>query len=234
MQADIAMKIANAVGAEFSLDEQASIERIPTDSADAYRNYLASLELNTNAHRDAKLNLLSLAIESDPNFSLAYASRAIVRARTLPRFLGPTNGSSLVAEQEALALEDVSMALALDPRLARAHLVRAIIESYNWQGRAAQAAFEQAAEYGPRDAGILAVYATFKSAIGQNEEAIEMVQQAVALDPVSVSGAAGPIMEFAGELDRAIAIYSKLFADGAGNTGIYGTNLGLMQVNRGN
>ena len=36
MQADIAMNIANAVGAEFSLEEQERIEAIPTDSPAAY------------------------------------------------------------------------------------------------------------------------------------------------------------------------------------------------------
>ena len=41
IQADIAMNVANALEAEFSAEEQADLDRVPTESSEAYRLYLA-------------------------------------------------------------------------------------------------------------------------------------------------------------------------------------------------
>ena len=74
IQADIAMKVANAIGAEFSPAEQAQIERPPTKSAEAYRLYLQSRDLiaiqSPEAIRQGVL-LLDRALELDPDFAQA-------------------------------------------------------------------------------------------------------------------------------------------------------------------
>ena len=46
---DIAMNIANALEAEFSLAEQESIEKRPTESLDAYQQYLRALSAISRA-----------------------------------------------------------------------------------------------------------------------------------------------------------------------------------------
>ena len=72
IQADIAMNIANALEAEFSLEEQASIEETPTDSPEAYVLYLRATTiffeepglLNVTRNRSRLEALLLTAIEA--------------------------------------------------------------------------------------------------------------------------------------------------------------------------
>ncbi len=72
IQADIAVNIANALEAEFSLAEQQSIERLPTASTAAYARYLRSIATLVLPN----VQYLDEAIALDPDFGLAYATKA--------------------------------------------------------------------------------------------------------------------------------------------------------------
>ena len=61
-----------ALEAELSPAEQESIERAPTNSAAAYALYLNALD----ADFDGAQSYLDRAIEIDPSFALAYATKA--------------------------------------------------------------------------------------------------------------------------------------------------------------
>ncbi len=74
IQADIAMNIANALRAEFSLEEQREIERPLTTSPEAYALYLRTRTVALTP--DALLALLDRAIELDPSFAAAYGRKA--------------------------------------------------------------------------------------------------------------------------------------------------------------
>ena len=110
MQADIAMNIATSVGAEFSLSEQESIEKIPTQSPAAYALYLQALSVPAAI----SIPYLDQAIEADPEFALAYAQR------TVPSNLRLVGIGIGLAPDEALELErsvyeDADRALSIDP-----------------------------------------------------------------------------------------------------------------------
>jgi len=74
IQADIAMNVANALRAEFSQAEQARIEAVPTDSPEAYAEYLRA---RAAVEYDTAFGLLDAAIRLDPEFALAYATKAL-------------------------------------------------------------------------------------------------------------------------------------------------------------
>lgn len=122
IQADIAMNIANALLAEFTPDEQARIERAPTQSTEAYALYLRALESNDH---DGAVSLLREAIEVDPQFAVAYAELAAVYA------FGVINTDGFAAmpaeergELEALSRQYAEQAIQIEPSLGLAHFAR--------------------------------------------------------------------------------------------------------------
>ena len=222
IQADIAMNVANALEAEFSLEEQASIEEIPTESLEAYRFYLAADDLNLSSDWNLALELLDRAIEADPDFVLAYGERAWVRAQV------PTFGTGSQAEFEArveemerLAFADIDTVLELDPNMAWAHLAAGYIHSQHWRGALAQEAFARAFELSPNNPQVLSNYAAFKSWIGHHEEAVRLAERRNELDPMGggVGGRFGlaRILTRAEESERSIAIYRDLLETNPGN-----------------
>ena len=144
IQSDIAMNIANALEAEFSLAEQQSIEKIPTVSPEAYAWYLRALAWAGNRMAD-----VSRALEIDPNFAAAYAFRAWLHAGGVT-FSGDVD----TAEEERLALEDAERALALDPTLGLAHVALANVHEIYWRWEEAREAYERAYELSPTTAEV--------------------------------------------------------------------------------
>jgi tetratricopeptide (TPR) repeat protein len=177
MQADIAMNIANALEAEFSLAERTSIETVPTESAEAYALYLQALSMIPSA---AQQSLLGRAIALDSEFALAYALRARTHAENLLGTSG-TNPAQ-AAEFERLVREDAVRALKLDPTLGQAHAALATIHYANWRGSEAEEAFRQAYELRP-DPDLLLEYGRFKRYRGEYEDAIRLQREGYALDP---------------------------------------------------
>ncbi len=179
MQADIAINIANAIGAEFSLEEQESIEKMLTRSPAAYALYLQGLSTP-----ESFPSYLDQAIALDPQFALAYAHRAILNTFNL---VGVGYG---LAPDEALELErrvyeDAERALAIDPTLGLAHAALAAVHQANWRGTAAEQAFQRSVELSPNDVDVLVQYAEFKRARGERDEAIRLHRRALELDPNS-------------------------------------------------
>jgi tetratricopeptide (TPR) repeat protein len=211
------MNIANAVGAEFSLEEQESIERRPTDSPEAYEYYLRALA----APAPADAVLLDQAIEADPEFALAYATRA-----TLANFgligVGGTSPDEGV-ELERIVQSDAGRALALDPTLGLAHAAVAVPHFVNWRGAEAEQAFQRAMELSPTDVGVLVLYGRFKRFRGDFDEAIRLTRRAVELDPNNL-GSLNQLAQhyrMSGNQEAAAAVYTDMLDRGSSGVGIY-------------
>jgi len=94
MQTDIAIKTASSLEAVLTPEEKARIEKDPTRSAGAYKDYLKANVLSDNAlyyllagnkfvdsiSFAAAISMYDKAIQEDPGFALAYARRAIARS----------------------------------------------------------------------------------------------------------------------------------------------------------
>jgi len=181
IESDVAMNVANAVGAEFSLEEQASIEKIPTDSPEAYALYLRALETTERAARQA---LLDRAIDIDPEFALAYATKAGWYAGSIINTVA--NAAADPAEHnelEALVRENAAKALSLDPNLGQAHAALAITNQVYWRWAEAEESFERALRASPNDARVLGGYSWFKSFSGEHATAFQLGLRAMELDP---------------------------------------------------
>ena len=171
IQSDIAMNIANALEAEFSLEEQASIEKIPTASPEAYRHYLSAVGLPIQRWSLSD-QYLNEAIALDPDFAPAYAEKAFIYA-----FEAPT------ADWQVIALENAERSLALDPTLGMAYVALGTLYRATGQWAQAQEAFEEAYDLGPNDADILFNYALLRRELGQYNEALVLNERAVQLNP---------------------------------------------------
>jgi TolB-like protein len=140
IESDIAMNIADALEAEFSIEEQLEIEEAPTDSPEAYARYLRAMTIwggsesliGSLSVRNTVESYLNQAIEIDEDFALAYVQRAYLNVVILNQ--GPVAGEDFAvrrAELEGSALADLDRALALDPDLGAAHGILARIHQYN-------------------------------------------------------------------------------------------------------
>jgi TolB-like protein/Tfp pilus assembly protein PilF len=131
IQADIAMNIANALRAEFSLEEQREIERPLTTSPEAYALYLQSS--TSELALDAARALLDRAIELDPSFAPAYGRRAVVYSRMLTNtVLRNAVRSEDRTEVERLLRESAQRALALDPKEFQGQAALDAIDVQRW------------------------------------------------------------------------------------------------------
>ena len=109
IQADIAMNVANALEAELSPQDRASLARIPTASREAYELYLASLNAARTFDTRA-MELIERALELDPSFAEAWAQKASIQASSQAG-LPPDR----VAERFADARRDALHAVGLAP-----------------------------------------------------------------------------------------------------------------------
>ena len=218
IQSDIAMNIANALEAEFSLEEQASIEKIPTESPEAYRYFLAALQEFAPNRGSVRIEYLNRAIEADPSFARAYAARGWAQAR---QALGDTESQeefeALVANAERLALADINKAFEIDSDLAYAYLALAYIHENNWRGAEAQDAYGRAYEISPNDPGVLTNYASFLSNSGDHAEAVRLAERRRELDPTGGIASLGAILWGAGELERSVEVFRDYLTFRPGN-----------------
>ena len=180
IQFDIAMNIANALEAEFSLEEQASIEAVPTDSPEAYAVYLRALSSAASGFFDSTLELLDAAIRLDPDFALAYARKALFLANAITG-----NAPDQQADIEQITQDSAERALALDPTLGEAHAALAFVHQVHWRWDEAEREFEEALRLSPNDAEILSQYSRTKRYRGEYDDAVGIARRAAELDPQS-------------------------------------------------
>jgi len=227
MQADIAMNIANAVGAEFSLEEQANIEKIPTESSAAYALYLQALDLRGGDEAVLAVRYLDRALALDSEFAVAYglkALRLVIRGRINP---------ALQADRARFAQEAAEQALALDPKLASGHAALAALHAVNWRWAAAEQAYERAYQSNPNDTAVLDAYGSFRRDVGQYAEAVRLFERAAELNPNAPRTQLGISYRYARNYDAAATAFRQAIDVNPANA-IAHIHLALTEIYRGN
>lgn len=180
IESDIAMNVANALRAEFSLAEQAAIEEVPTTSSVAYALYLQARSIwSVGGAATETLDLLDRALAVDPDFADAYGLKAQVLTAS---FANTTQGDGVATEsREALERsirELAGTALELDPVNSAARSALRNINLLTWRWTA----FEQGIE--PRDrASLLTVQLWVFAWMERRAEAVRMAERVVELNP---------------------------------------------------
>jgi serine/threonine-protein kinase len=209
LQKQIAGDIAGKLRSKLTSSEKLHVIETGTQNPDAYDLYMKGrFSWNTRTLPDmaTAISYYNRAIAKDPNFALAYAGLADAYS-VLPGHGGtPTEN---YPKSNAAARK----ALELDATLAHPHAVLAANEmQYDWDFAGGEAEYKKAFELDPNDATAHQWYAQTLAIMGREQEAIDEINRAQQLDPLSpiINAQRGLIDNMARRFDEAIDVCSKL------------------------
>jgi DNA-binding winged helix-turn-helix (wHTH) protein/TolB-like protein/Flp pilus assembly protein TadD len=183
LQDIISTKVAEALAPKLSGEERKLLAKRYTTSVEAYQHYLKGRYFwsrRTDEGLKKGIEYFSQAIDSDPNYALAFAGLADCYA-----VLNAYGGAQL-KEAFPRAEAAAEQALALDENLAEARTTRAYVQYYykrNWAE--AEREFQRALALNPNYATAIHWYAEYLMYMGRFEESIAKFKRAQDLDPLS-------------------------------------------------
>ncbi|HUR66322.1 MAG TPA: tetratricopeptide repeat protein [Chitinophagaceae bacterium] len=210
VQDEISLKILTRLKENFNGPEKKEhIIKPSTGNIEAYNLYLKGrFHWNKSNPEEIKKAIKNFeeAIAIDPSFALPYCALSYCYS-----FMG---SAGLIPPGEAYpkAKDYTLKAIELDPNHAESYLSLAAIKFYhNWDFEGAEASLEKALSLSLNSSLINQVHGWYLIAKGDFEKAIEKMQQAVVLDPLSL-----PLLcnladayAFADRFDEAIEQYNK-------------------------
>ncbi len=184
LQDQIADNISRQLKANFTARKK-HLKAAPTQNIEAYNLYLeARYYWNNGSVQELKraISLFKECLELEPNFSLAWSGLATANAYLGAYGQAPANEVYPSAKKAALK------ALELDHRLAESQIALAFVEFfYELDWVKAGISFERALELNPGSAQAHHTYSWYLSAMGRHNEAINEINIALHLDPLSPS-----------------------------------------------
>ena len=209
IQSDISGKVTEALR-EHVLAERPPVKSTTTTrSTKSYINYLRGRQLwNKRTEPDLRqaIKFFEDSLRFDANYARAYTGLADAYAvLALLEFMPPR-------EAFPRAREAVASALALDADLVDAHTSLGLIKfQYDWDWAAAEAELRRAIEINPGYAPAHHFYADLLKAMGRFDESIAQIEEAQALDPLSlaINTGVGHVYYLARQYDRAIEQYRR-------------------------
>lgn len=189
LQDEITTAVADALKAQLlgaaGTGAAAQGERPPSGSIEAYNAYLqAKFHYSRGAEADVRkaIELLDTAIGLDPRYARAWARKSRAWTGIASAFLSGEEARLAYARAHAAA----DTALALAPDLAAAHGARGYVlvnADMNWI--AAEAEFRRAMQLAPNDGADKANLGYLLATLGQVEQALDLIRQALATDPLN-------------------------------------------------
>ena len=184
------------------------ITRNGTENSEAYRYYLSGLVEFNGPQRELSnaLEYFEKSVALDPNFAAAYAEIAFVY---MERATGSSNPHELIPK--ARTAND--RALSLDPNLAKARVVQAMLKTYEFDWQSAEAEYKKAIELSPNLDFARNNYAFFLSVMNRQEEALDELEQQRIRDPLNrrlVLLQKGIILVQARRFDEALQAYQEV------------------------
>ena len=190
VQSEISASVADALQATLSPDERVRIAAVPTSDLRAYRLYkegkdnLYQRQLETIR---AARRQFEEAIALDPKYAEAHAGLA-------ESLMLLSINHQDIPEREAMKLAQASLdrALQLDPNLADAYAILGLMKSTIWgwsrlgsENIEAETAYEKAIALNPNHATAYMWFASLRDNEDRTDEAIELYQKAMELDPLA-------------------------------------------------
>ncbi|HEY4282559.1 MAG TPA: tetratricopeptide repeat protein [Chthoniobacterales bacterium] len=184
VQDAIAQKVATALALKLSEEEQQRLTKHYTDNAEAYQLYLKGRfywNKYTPEGFQKSIGYFKQALEKDPNYALAYSGLADSYSLIGEMAYAPSHEN--FPEGRAYA----EKALAMDEKLASAHLSLAIVKLfYDWDIRGGGEHLRRAKELDPNNAQIYHFYGHYLELSGRLDEAVEETKRGMALDPTNI------------------------------------------------
>jgi adenylate cyclase len=210
VQSDVAKQVAEALRVRILSPEMERIEKKPTESTNAYTLYLKGRHLwNKRGVENVKKarEYFELAVHEDPDFVLGYVGLA--DCYLILKDLGFDMEANL---ERARSM--VVRALELDPGLAEAHATKGLMLKNEYKPQLAEEEFRDSIRLKPSYATAHQWYFGLLLDQLRWDEALEQVERAVELDPLSpVINYNHGIFHFAKrDYGRAIELFKKVTA----------------------
>ncbi len=207
VQTEVAQQVVQVLQVKLGVEAARALAKAPTENPEAHRLYLLGryhFGKVTEASLTNAIQYFTQALQQDPSYALAYCG--------LADCYGWLGGNLLSGKEAwAKAKELAQKALALDPKLADAHLSLgiALAPAFDWKG--GEQEIKRALELNPRLALAYDQLAWLQSSLGRLEEAIRNSQKAIELDPLSLmfNTYLGGRLSAAGRYDEAMAQLRK-------------------------
>src|SRR5438132_7981207 len=180
VQSDVALRIADALQAKLTSNEQERIEKRSTENMAAYQIYLRSQELKSSDRQKnlEALRMLQQAIQLDPKFAVAQA-RMAYRTIFQSYFDDPQYIDS--------GMEMARKALALDASLADAHFALAFGYYQKGQATNARLSLLKAIELTPSHDGAMMNLSAQETDLGHYNEALHWARRGFRLAPSGIA-----------------------------------------------
>jgi serine/threonine protein kinase/Tfp pilus assembly protein PilF len=209
MQDAIASDLSNKLLSRFGTTSSRPTAQRGTTNEEAYLSYLQGRNLTynrTTADAPKSIEYFQQAINLDPNFARAYARMAHAYIAS-----GNLRGGSRVDYEKAK--EAVSKALSLDNTLADGYAVSGELKhAIEWDYPAAEKDLLHAIQLEPNSDFAHEQYASYLSALGRFDEALEQLRIALEIDPNSyiTQRHRGRILYLARRYDEAILQFKRV------------------------
>jgi serine/threonine-protein kinase len=186
IQSDIARKVTDALAIRLAPSSAARLKVAGTADAAAYDLFLKGVAVRQSGHTDDNLRsavrLFDAAIGRDSKYADAYGLKAITLAELTAGF---ANSGPEMQQGYAEAGQAARRAIALSPDSAYAHAALGAVLAGQLQCKAADAEFRKAVAHNGADAVILDDYGHFLAPLGLTQQALDLGQRAVAIDPLN-------------------------------------------------
>ena len=178
----VAQRVVQALQVKLGIEATRALAKAPTGNPEAHRLYLLGRHhfgKNTEASLTNAMQYFTQALQQDPSYALAYCGLADCYGWL---------GGQLLSGKEAWAKEKelAQKALALDPKLADAHLSlgMALASAFDWNG--GEQEIRRALELNPKLALAYDQLGWLQVMFGRFEEGIRNTQRAIELNPLSL------------------------------------------------
>ncbi len=205
LEQEISREISGKLRLRLSGEEKKRLVKRYTENTEAYQLYLKG-RYYTNKRTEGwikkGIEYFQQAIDTDPNYALAYAGLADAYA-----FLASSTGGMPPRDTYPKAKAAAQKALLIDDALAEAHTSLGFFHlMYDWNFAEAEREFKRAIKLNPGYANAHDGYGFLLKATARSEEAIRASRQAKKLDPLSLftNVSLGWAYYFARDYERAI------------------------------
>jgi len=217
IQIRIAKSIAEELRAVISPEERKLIEKIPAADLAVYDEYLKARSYVYDGRREAlnkALEILTSGVAKNPGWAPLYAGLA---EAWLWMQQNAYEQPSVAAPQ---IIENLNKALALDPDLAEAHYLNAMIAYLvDWDWEKSEKEFLRALAINPNDALSRGFYAQLLLILHRKDEALAQNELALSLDPLNPMvklNNIGILLQ-AGEFQASLSLAEEAVADDPDN-----------------
>jgi tetratricopeptide (TPR) repeat protein len=210
LEDDVAEKVAHSMSVHLSSGAETRLGRPATRNSKAYQLYLKGRYFwnkGTAEGLHRSIECFEQAIAEDDRYALAYSGLADAYVRLGSHGVEPTERAYPSAKAAALK------AVELDDSLAEAHASLGMISFYyEWNWPQGEQEFQRAIALNPNYAVAYTRYALYLAAMGRHGEALEKVQPAQELDPVSpdINTIVGRIFYLSRQYQHSIDAYRKV------------------------